>query len=233
MAGNYVVRDFDRPDPEVTAGLGQAGVATVHEAYSRQGLLDPGIRPIQRDVTISGPAVTVSCAPGDNMMIHAAVETVKPGDIMVVTTTSLSTDGMFGDLLATSVMQRGGVGLVIDAGVRDTATLRSMGFPVWSRAIHSQGTVKETPGHVNLPIEISGVSVGPGDVVVADDDGVVVVASESAAATLDAALSRLEKEETVRARLTSGELSLDFYGLREKLRGLGVEWVDRPEDIDG
>lgn len=230
MTPNLVVHNIERAAPDVVAGLGLAGVATVHEAYGRKGLLGPEIRPIQVDESVSGSAVTVSCAPGDNIMIHAAVETIQAGDIMVVTTTEPSTDGMFGDLLAASVMARGGVGLVIEAGVRDTSELRAMGFPVWSLAVHSQGTVKETPGNVNLPIVCAGQRVNPGDAVVADDDGVVVVARIDASTTLVAANARLEKEEIARQRLETGELGLDFYGLRAKLENLGVEWVDTPNE---
>lgn len=226
MTDHIVVRTIQRAASDVVAGLGASGVATVHEAYSRKGLLDPGIRPIQIDRVAAGSAVTVSCAPGDNIMIHAAVEVIEPGDILVVTTTEPSTDGMFGDLLATSVLARGGVGLVIDAGVRDVSMLREMDFPVWSRAVHAQGTVKETPGSVNRPIVCAGQDVAPGDVVVADDDGVVIVARADALATLEAARARLEKEVASRARLDAGELGLDFYGLRERLEGLGVEWID-------
>lgn len=230
MPGHYVVKNIERAAPEVIAGLAEAGVATVHEAYGRKGLLDPGIRPIQTDRTVAGSAVTVSCAAGDNMMLHAAVEMIKPGDIMVVTTTEPSTHGMFGDLLALSVAARGCVGLVIEAGVRDTATLRQMGFPVWSRAIHSQGTVKETPGYVNQAIRCAGQHIDPGDVVIADDDGVVVVAREDAESALESSRARLAKEEATRGRLEAGELGLDFYGLRDKLLGLGVEWVDTLDD---
>lgn len=231
MTGHFVVRKIQRAASDVVAGLGDAGVATVHEAFGRRGLLDPGIRPIQMGRMVAGSAITVSCAPGDNMMIHAAVEVVQPGDILVVTTTEPSTDGMFGDLLAASVMARGGVGLVIDAGVRDVSTLREMGFPVWSRAVHAQGTVKETPGFVNRPIVCAGQGVGPGDVVVADDDGVVVVAMSAAKATLESAGQRLAKEEASRVRLEAGELGLDIYGLREKLESLGVVWADSPDEI--
>lgn len=230
MSTNRVIQSFDRADPEVISGLRNAGVATVHEAYGRRGLMDPGIRPIQIDHAVAGSAVTVLCPPGDNMMIHAAVEVVQEGDLLIVTTTSPSTDGMFGDLLATSLVAQGGVGLVIEAGVRDTSTLRSMGFPVWSRAIHAQGTVKATAGSVNVPIVCAGVAVEPGDVVVADDDGVVVVSRSDASTTLEASNSRLEKEDETREKLESGDLSLDFYGFRGRLEDLGVSWVDRQQD---
>jgi len=231
MNGPVIVRTIERPAPDVVSSLAAAGVATVHEAAGRTGLLDPVIRPIQEGVSIGGPAVTVLCPPGDNMMLHAAVEVVQPGDVLVVATTSASTDGMFGDLLATSLARHGCAGLVIDAGVRDVADLREMGFPVWSAAIHAQGTVKATPGSVNVPIVCRGVRIEPGDVVVADDDGVVVVALLSAEKTRAAAVERLTKEEKTRERLRSGELGLDFYGLRQKLDELGVRWVDTAGDV--
>ena len=210
--------------------LAEAGVATVHEAAGRVGLLDPSLKPIQQGVSIAGSAVTVLCPPDDNMMVHAAVEVVEPGDVLVVATMEPSTHGMFGDLLATSFLSRGLAGLVIDAGVRDTATLREMTFPVWSRVIHSQGTVKERPGSVNLPVVIGNQHVHPGDVIVADDDGVMVVRLADAVRVADASRARLEKEVITRDRLEAGELSVDFYGFRDKLLGLGVEWVDRPEE---
>jgi 4-hydroxy-4-methyl-2-oxoglutarate aldolase len=212
----------------VLAELGAAGVATVHEAGGA-GLLDPGIRPIQDGARIAGSAVTVSCAPGDNIMIHAAVEVIEPGDILVVSTTSPSTNGMFGELLATSVIARGCAGVVVDAGVRDISDLRRMGLPVWSRAVHASGTVKATPGSVNVPIVCGGATVSPGDVVVADDDGVVVVERERAAQVLEAARERLKRETEVRARLAAGELGIDFYGFRERLEAMGVRWIDIPE----
>lgn len=225
-----VVRTIDRAAPASIAGLAQAGVATVHEAYGRRGLLDPGIRPIQSDAAVAGSAVTVRCAAGDNMMIHAAVEVVEPGDVLVIITDPPSTHGMVGDLLATSLKNRGCGGVVIDAGVRDVSALRSMGFPVWARVIHAQGTVKETPGAVNVPIELGGASVHPGDVVVADDDGVAIVARADAEAVLMAAQARIDKEATTRRRLEQGELGVDFYGLRTKLDELGVRWVDRLDE---
>jgi 4-hydroxy-4-methyl-2-oxoglutarate aldolase len=226
-----VVRSIERNPPEIVTGLREAGVATVHEAAGRTGLMGPSIRPIQRASRIAGPAVTVFCPPGDNMMIHAAVEVVKPGDVLVVGTMSRSSDGMFGDLLATSLRHRGCAGLVIDAGVRDVAGLRDMGFGVWSAAIHAQGTVKASPGSVNVPVVCGGVNVNPGDVVVADDDGVVVVSIERASQVLQGANERLAKEEATRKRLESGELGLDFYGLRDRLENLGVRWVDTPDDL--
>jgi 4-hydroxy-4-methyl-2-oxoglutarate aldolase len=218
-----IVREIPRPPSETISGLAEAGVATVHEAAGRSGLLDPGIRPIQDGVRIGGAAVTVLSQPGDNIMIHAAIEVVKPGDVLVVATTSASTDGMFGDLLATSLMQRGCAGLVIDAGVRDVADLRDMGFPVWAAAVHARGTVKATPGSVNVPVVCRGVLIEPGDIVVAT--------RTSASEVLAAARARLAKEEETRRRLQTGELGLDFYGLRDRLEALGVRWVDKPEDV--
>ena len=228
MSDGVVVRNVPRIDADVVAGLGSAGVATVHEAGA-SGLLDPGIRPIQEGTRIAGQAVTVSCAPGDNIMIHAAVEVIEPGDILVVATTSPSTNGMFGELLATSVMARGCAGVVVDAGVRDISDLRRLGLPVWSRAIHASGTVKATPGSVNVPIVCGGATVGPGDVMVADDDGVVVVERENAPEVLEVARERLKRETEVRARLAAGELGVDFYGFRERLEAMGVRWIDTPE----
>lgn len=231
MIGPVVVRNFERIPDDVIEGLGAAGVATTHEAAGRIGLMSPTMRPIQAGVRIGGSAVTVECAPGDNMMIHAAVEVVRPGDMLVVATRESSTDGMFGDLLATSLISRGCVGLVIDAGVRDVADLREMGFPVWSTAIHAQGTVKETPGSVNIPVVCAGASVEPGDVVIADDDGVMVVPAARCPEVLSAAQERLANEEGTRSRLESGELGVDFYGLRDKLESLGTRWVDSPRDV--
>jgi 4-hydroxy-4-methyl-2-oxoglutarate aldolase len=228
MGGGVVVRSVPRVAADIVFAMGEAGVATVHEAGGT-GLLDPGIRPIQEGTRVAGSAVTVSCAPGDNIMVHAAVEVIEPGDILVVATTSPSTHGMFGELLATSVMTRGCVGVVIDAGVRDVSDLRRMGLPVWSRAVHAAGTVKASPGSVNVPAICGGVTVAPGDVVVADDDGVVVVERQRAIEVLEAARIRLEREEEVRARLAAGELGVDFYGFRERLEEMGVRWIETSE----
>ena len=228
MGELVVMRNVPRVPADIVSGLGEAGVATVHEAGAG-GLLDPGVRPIQEGRRIAGSAVTVSCAPGDNIMVHAAVEVIEPGDVLVVATTAPSTHGMFGELLATSVMARGCVGVVVDAGVRDVSDLRRMGLPVWSRAIHAAGTVKATPGSVNLPVVCGGATVRPGDVVVADDDGVAVVESDRAAEIFEACRRRLEQEEEMRSRLAAGELGVDVYGFRERLEGLGVRWTDYHE----
>jgi 4-hydroxy-4-methyl-2-oxoglutarate aldolase len=227
VASHYVVRDVDRANPEIIAALGDAGVATVHEAAGRIGLLGPAIQPRQADAVIAGSAITVSCHPGDNLMIHAAVEVCGPGDILVVTTTSPSTDGMFGELLATSLAARGVIGLVSDAGVRDIAALREMRFPVWSRAVHAQGTVKASPGSVNVPVVAGGQLVRPGDIIVADDDGVVALPVAHGAEVAEAAAKRLANEAEKRAKLAAGTLGLDMYRLRPLLEELGVEYVDR------
>lgn len=230
MSGHQIVRDIARASQATIDRLGACGVATVHEAQGRRGLLDPGIRPIQQGAAIAGSAVTVSAQAGDNLMLHAAVEMIRPGDILVVTTTSRSTDGMFGELLATSLHTVGCIGLIIDAGVRDVRELNEMGFPVWARAVHAQGTVKATPGSVNIPVVCAGTAITPGDAIIADDDGVVSVPRGEADTTLDAALTRTGREAEVRDRLAAGELGLDIYGLRERLRDLGVQYVDTPDD---
>ena len=226
---HLVVRHIDRADPGVIDELGHAGTATVHEAIGRVGYVGPSIRAIQQDTKIAGSAVTVLSHPGDNIMIHAAVEVCQAGDVLVVVNTAPSTHGMFGDLLATSLMARGVRGLVIDAGVRDTADLRSMRFPVWTQHVSCQGTVKNTPGSVNVPVVLGGVTVRPGDVICADDDGVVVVEREHADWALDKSKERLAKEAATRAKLDAGELGVDFYGLRDKLIEMGVEYVDRAD----
>ncbi|GAA2450325.1 4-carboxy-4-hydroxy-2-oxoadipate aldolase/oxaloacetate decarboxylase [Streptomyces glaucus] len=197
-------------------------MATVHEAMGRTGLLGPGIRPIQQGVRVAGTAVTVLSRPGDNLVIHAAVEQCGEGDVLVVTTTSPSTDGMFGELFATALKRRDVRGLVVDAGVRDTAELREMGFPAWSAAVSAQGTVKATGGSVNVRVAIDGQVIHPGDVILADDDGVVVVPRERAREAVEASEARERKEAASRAAFLDGRLGLDRYGLREKLARLGV-----------
>jgi 4-hydroxy-4-methyl-2-oxoglutarate aldolase len=221
-----IVRNIPRADAGVIARLGTLGVATVHEAQGRSGLLRPYMRPIYPAARMAGSAITISCQVGDNLMIHAAIEVCRAGDVLVVTTTSESTDGMFGELLAVSARAHGVVGLLIDAGVRDVADLTSMVFPVWAKAIHAQGTVKATAGSVNVPVVCAGEAIAPGDVVVADVDGVVVVPRLSAADVARLGEERVAKEEKSRARLKAGELGLDFYGLRAKLAELGVKYRD-------
>ena len=223
-----IVRNVHRADAADIATLGERGVATVHEAQGRSGLLQPYMRPIYPTARMAGSAITISCQAGDNLMIHAAIEVCRPGDVLVVTTTSDSTDGMFGDLLAVSARAHGVVGLLIDAGIRDVADLTTMAFPVWAKAVHAQGTVKATPGSVNVPVVCAGAVVRPGDVVVADVDGVVIVPRTQAADVARAADARIAKEEQSRAKLRAGELGLDFYGLRKKLAELGVQYVDGP-----
>jgi 4-hydroxy-4-methyl-2-oxoglutarate aldolase len=224
-----IVRNIRRADAEEIKILGKLGVATVHEAQGRTGLLAPYMRPIYNSARVAGPAVTVLCQAGDNLMIHAAVELCQAGDVLVVTTTSESTDGMFGELLATSLRSRGVAGLVIDAGVRDVADLTTMDFPVWAKAISAQGTVKATAGSVNVPVTCAGQLVRAGDVVIGDVDGVVVVPREDVADVVIAGQQRIVKEEKNREKLRAGEAGLDMYGLRAKLKDLGVVYVDQED----
>ncbi|MGN8027203.1 4-carboxy-4-hydroxy-2-oxoadipate aldolase/oxaloacetate decarboxylase [Microbacterium sp. 22242] len=225
-----IITDIARVDTEVVDALGVHGVATVHEALGRTGVVGPGIRPIQTGARVAGSAVTVLNWPGDNLMIHAAIEQCQTGDILVVTTTSPCTDGLFGDLFATALQARGARGIVTTSGIRDTADLRAMGFPAWSGAVHAQGSVKATAGSVNVPIVVDGVNVEPGDVVVADDDGVVIVPRRRAADVLVAADARVAKEAADRTAYAAGtELSLDRKGLRPLLAELGVVYLTQQE----
>jgi 4-hydroxy-4-methyl-2-oxoglutarate aldolase len=224
-----VIRNIARADAALVKRLGALGTSTVHEAYGRDGLMKPYMRPVWAGGEAAGTAVTVLAHPGDNWMIHVAVEQCRAGDILVVGCSADNTDGMFGDLLATSLMARGVVGLVIDAGVRDVKSLREMGFPVWSRAVSAKGTVKAALGAVNIPVVCAGVNVIPGDAVIADDDGVVVVRSKDAAEVATKGEKRHADEEGKRKQLASGVLGLDMYNMREPLQKAGLVYLDKPE----
>jgi 4-hydroxy-4-methyl-2-oxoglutarate aldolase len=224
-----VVRNITRTEADVVKRLGTLGVATVHEACGRIGLMKPYLRPVWAGGEAAGSAVTVLAQPGDNWMIHVAVEQCRPGDILVVGCTADNTDGMFGDLLATSLKARGVVGLVIDAGCRDVKSLREMGFPVWSKAVSAKGTVKATLGAVNVPVVCAGVNVRPGDAVIADDDGVVVIGKKEASEVATKGEKRQAEEEGKRQQLASGVLGLDMYKMREALAKAGLVYVDEPE----
>ncbi|WP_153733141.1 4-carboxy-4-hydroxy-2-oxoadipate aldolase/oxaloacetate decarboxylase [Sporosarcina obsidiansis] len=227
----YVIKNIDRPSEEQIKKAEKYDVSTVYEAQGKIGLMDRRIRTIRDGNFLVGPAVTVVCPAGDNLMIHAAIEVCKPGDVLVITTIGESDAGMIGELIVSALMRQGVVGMIIDAGVRDVAQLREMGFPVWSRAVNSRGTTKQRGGRVNSDAVCGGVIVRPGDLILADDDGVVVIKRKDIDESLTASEKRMKKEEGTKARIADGQFSLDFYGLREVLEEEGVVYLDTTNDL--
>ncbi|QSO51335.1 4-carboxy-4-hydroxy-2-oxoadipate aldolase/oxaloacetate decarboxylase [Alicyclobacillus curvatus] len=231
MTQKYVVRNIQRPGESVIEEYSKLDVSTVYEAQGKVGLLGPELRPVQSDVLICGPAVTAVCHAGDNLMIHAAIEVCRPGDVLVVSTIGDSVAGMIGELIVRALMKRGVKGLVTEAGIRDVARIRELGFPVWTKAVYSQGTTKSRGGWVNAPAVCAGETVNPGDLIMADDDGVVVVRQGDISFALEASRARLAKEEGTKSKIAAGEMSIDFYGLRQVLDKENVSYYDNLSDV--